>query len=46
MYKKVYGKYGEIVPNKNQGEVFRLIRNPDRMKGEGILYDEADLDNC
>lgn len=43
MYKKVYGKYGEIVPNKNQGEVFRLFRNPDRMEGEGILYDEADL---
>jgi len=29
MYKKVYGKYGEIVPNKNQGQVFRLFRNPD-----------------
>jgi hypothetical protein len=26
--KQMYGAYGEIVPNKNQGEVFRLIRNP------------------
>jgi hypothetical protein len=28
MYSKIYGDYGEIVPNKNQGEVFRLYRNP------------------
>jgi hypothetical protein len=40
----MYGKYGVIVPNKNQGKVFRLIRNPDRIQGEGLLIDEADLD--
>jgi hypothetical protein len=44
LLKKVYGKYGVIVPNKNQGKVFRLIRNPDRIQGEGLLIDEADLD--
>lgn len=43
LLKKMYSKYGEIVPNKSQGKVFRLYRNPDRMEGEGVLYDEADL---
>lgn len=43
LLKKMYSKYGEVVPNKSQGKVFRLFRNPDRMEGEGILYDEADL---
>jgi hypothetical protein len=43
LFTKHYGKYGEVVPNTNQGEVFMLYRNPHRAEGEGILYDDTDL---
>ena len=39
---RLYGKYGELAPNKLYGQMFRLYRNPEFIEGEGLYFSDED----